>query len=75
MALTKQILRKRLSVAIDHNINTSDFSWFFARFCEATNRPDLRTVKQLSCEDITLFSKYCGYDLNFPIPLPLWAQI
>lgn len=68
---SKQLLRKRLSVALGKQVSPADFSWFFSCFTNAVNRPDLRTAKQLTYEDVTLFSKYCGYDLHFPIPLPL----
>ena len=72
---SKQLLRKRLSVAVGKTIQPSDFSWFFRYFCEKTNRPELRTAKELTYEEVCLFSQFCGYDLNFPIPLPILRQI
>ena len=72
---SKQILRKRLGVAIGKAIKPADFTCFFKYFCEKMQRPDLRTVKELSFEDVKVFSQFCGYDLTYPIPLPLWVQI
>ena len=74
--ISKALLRKRLGVALGKPITPSDFSWFFACFCEKTGRKELRTAKELTYEDADLFGRYCGYDLHFPIPLPLLeAQI
>ena len=73
--ISKALLRKRLGVALGQPVKPCDFTWFFARFCEVANRPDLRTVKTLSYEDVTAFSDYVGYDLHFPIPLPILVQI
>ena len=69
--IAKALLRKRLGIAIDKQLTPSDFTWFFSAFCEKWNRPDLRTVKELSYDDVCAFSRYCGYDLNFPIPMPI----
>lgn len=73
--ISKTMLRKRLSVAIDKQLTPSEFTFFFACFCEHDNRHDLRTAKELSHEDAAAFSRYAGYDLLFPIPLPLIGQI
>ena len=69
--ISKSLLRKRLGVALSKTISPADFSWFFRCFCEKTGRHDLRTAKELSYDDVGLFSLYCGYDLHYPIPLPL----
>jgi len=73
--ISKQLLRKRLSVAIDKNLSQPEFSHFFVYFCEREKRDDLRTVKNLEEEDVMVFSWFCGYDLRFPIPLPLWKKL
>ena len=70
--ISKELLRKRLSVAIGKNIPKSTFTWFFGCFCEAVSQPQLKTVKALNMEETEAFSRYAGYDLKFPIPLPLW---
>ena len=72
---SKALLRKRLGTALGKPLKPCDFTWFFASFCEKAHRPELRTAKTLSYEDVTAFSIYAGYDLHFPIPLPLLAQI
>ena len=72
----KQLLRKRLSLAIGKNISPADFTWFFACFCERRGYDKaLRRAKQLTHDEVAAFSEYCGYDLHFPIPLPLFAEI
>ena len=73
--ISKSLLRKRLGVAIGQAIKPCDFTWFFGCFCEKTGRTDLRTAKELSYEDVAAFSKYAGYDLHYPIPLPILVQI
>ena len=73
--ISKTVLRQRLSVAIDKQLTPSEFTSFFACFCEHDNRHDLRTAKELSIEDVAAFSRYAGYDLQFPIPIPLIGQI
>ena len=73
--ISKKILRKRLSVALGKQLKPADFTWFFGYFCEKSGCMRLRTAKELSYEDVRKFSQFCGYDLNFPIPLPLWVQI
>jgi len=70
--ISKRLLAKRLSTAVGRNLSPSEFSHFFVYFCEHDKRPDLRTTKNLSEKDVMVFSKFCGYDLRFPIPLPLW---
>ena len=72
---SKALLRKRLSIALGMQVKPADFSWFFKTFCEEMNRPDLRTVKELSFEDVEAFSQFCGYELKYPIPLPILVQI
>ena len=73
--ISKALLRKRLGVALGQTVKPCDFTWFFARFCEVAHRPDVRTAKMLSYKDVTAFSDYAGYDLHYPIPLPLLRQI
>ena len=68
--ITKQLLRKRLGVAIGKNISPTEFSWFFAAFCDKFHRDDLRQVRTLSYDDAEQFSRYAGYNLFYPIPLP-----
>ena len=69
--IAKALLRKRLSVAIGKNLTPAEFTSFFACFCKHDHRPDLRTAKELSYEDVEAFNRYFGYNLKFPIPLPL----
>ena len=71
----KATIRKRLSTAIGADIPKSTFTWFFGRFCEVAKRPDLKTRKMLDLNEVEAFSEYAGYDLKFPIPLPLRTQI
>ena len=73
--ISKTVLRQRLGVAIDKQLTPAEFTSFFACFCEHDNRYDLRTAKELSNEDVAAFSRYAGYDLQFPIPIPLFGQI
>ena len=73
--ISKQLLAKRLSVAIGKKLSQSEFAHFFAYFCEHEKRPDLRTVKNLDEKDVVVFNWFCGYDLRFPIPLPLWKKL
>ena len=68
--LTKQLLRKRLGVAIGKSISPKEFTWFFACFCEKRGCPSLRNVRKLTHDEVQAFSEYAGYDLHFPIPLP-----
>ena len=72
--ISKKLLCKRLSSAVGRDL-TNDFPWLFRYFCEKTHRQDLRTTKQLSEQDVIAFSQFCGYDLRFPIPLPLLAKL
>ncbi len=69
--ITKALLRKRLSLAIGKQLTPAEFTAFFACFCAHDKRTELRTTKELSFQDVTAFSNYCGYDLHFPIPTPL----
>ena len=69
---SKLLLRKRLGTALGKEVSSSDFTWFFGRFCEYYGLPaKVRTAKQLDEERVLAFSEYAGYDLRFPIPLPL----
>ena len=68
----KSIVKKRLGVALGKAVSDKQFAEFFAYFCERTGRKDLRFVRQLSDSDLILFGRFAGYDLRFPIPLPLW---
>jgi len=72
--IPKKILCKRLSTAVGGDVSL-DFPWFFGYFCEKEGRPDLRTKKNLELEDVEAFSRFCGYDLRFPIPLPLLEKV
>ena len=69
--ISKQLLRKRLSLAIGKQISPKDFTWFFAYFCEKNERMALKNVRKLTHDEVQAFSEFCGYDLHFPIPLPL----
>ena len=71
--IPKQLLRKRLSLAIGKDISPKDFTWFFAYFCEKSQRPGLKNAKKLTHDEVQAFSEFSGYDLHFPIPLPLWT--
>ena len=72
---SKAILRKRLSTAIGKELNSSEFTWFFGRFCEVYGMPKaVKTAKQIGEEVVMAFSEYAGYDLRFPIPLPMMAK-
>jgi hypothetical protein len=73
--ISKRLLAKRLSTAIGKELSQPEFAHFFAYFCERKKRPDLRTLKNLEEEDVEIFSRFCGYDLRFPIPLPLWEKL
>lgn len=68
--MSKQLMRKRLSLAIGKNISPFEFSWFFGAFCDKCGKQELRQVRFLSYDDAMLFSRYCGYNLFFPIPIP-----
>ena len=82
--ISKQLLRRRLSIAIGKDVQYSDFTWFFGRFLvqapkiarklKTKIRPvnEIKSAKTLNPAEINVFSEYCGYNLNFPIPLPLW---
>ena len=69
---TKALLRKRLGVAIGKTVTPKDFTWFFDYFCEKnpTYAP-LKRAKNLDANAVDAFSRFAGYDLRFPIPLPL----
>jgi hypothetical protein len=68
---SKAVLRKRLGVAIGKSISPKEFSWFFERFCEKnpTYLP-LKRARNIDPNALDAFSRYAGYDLRFPIPLP-----
>ena len=52
--ISKSLLRKRLSLAIGKQLRPADFSWFFARFCEAKDRDKrLRCAKALTHDEVT----------------------
>ena len=72
--IPKKVLCKRLCTAVGSDI-TLQFPWFFRYFCEKEHREDLRTKKHLSEQDVQAFSRFCGYDLRFPIPLPLVEKL
>ena len=69
--ISKQVLRKRLGLAIGKIISPKEFSWFFGRYCEVAGLPALKNTKQLTYDEVEGFSRYAGYDLKYPIPLPL----
>ena len=69
---SKLILKKRLGVIAGKIVSDKKFAEFFGYFCEKNHREDLRTAKRLTDAELQLFSRYCGYDMRFPIPLPLW---
>ena len=71
--IPKQILRKRLSVAIGKDISPKDFTWFFDCFCKQSHRSGLKSARKLTNGEVQAFSAYSGYDLRYPIPLPLWS--
>ena len=68
--ISKQLLKKRLGLAIGKTISDKRFSDFFDCFCRKYNRPALKKRRKLTDEEADAFSRYCGYDLRFPIPLP-----
>ena len=73
--ITKSLLRTRLEVALGQKIPKPTFTWFFGYFCDVYGLPsNIRTAKQLDEATVNAFSEYAGYDLRFPIPLPLTAQ-
>ena len=72
---SKALLLKRLEVALGQTIPKATFTWFFGYFCERTRQKrSVRTAKELPEEQVWAFSEFCGYDLRFPIPLPLLTQ-
>jgi len=73
--LSKQLLRKRLGSAIGKEISPKAFSWFFSRYCEVSGMSSLKNSKQLTEEEVIGFSRYAGYDLRYPIPLPMLPEI
>ena len=72
---SKAVLYKRICTAIGEEIAYDQFRWFFKSFCEVYDRPDLVSVKQLSNDDVLLFSQYAQYDLRFDNPTPIDPQI
>ena len=68
---SKNVIYQRLCTAVGEEFTYDRFQWFFQRFCELYRRPDLITVKQLSTDDILLFSQYAQYDLRFDEPIPI----
>ena len=70
--MSKQLLRKRLGVALGRPVRPAEFSWFFECFCEKNPQyKSLKNVRNLDANAVEDFSRYAGYDLRFPIPLPL----
>ena len=69
--ISKQLLRKRLGVAAGKDISPKEFSWFFECFCaKYPQYQELKRVRNLETDVVEAFSRYAGYDLRFPIPLP-----
>ena len=69
--ISKAILYKRLCTALGEEIKYDQFRWFFKRFCEVYNRPDLINLHQISTDDVLLFSQYAQYDLRLENPVPI----
>ena len=73
--ISKALLRKRLSTAIGQKIDDKKFTMLFLRFCEVYGvSTKVKYAHQLDEETVKAFSEYAGYDLRFPIPLPLTAK-
>ena len=73
--ITKSLLRTRLEVALGQKLPKSTFTWFFGYFCDMYGLPsNIRTAKQLDEATVIAFSECAGYDLRFPIPLPLMVK-
>ena len=68
---SKNVIYQRLCTAVGEEFTYDRFMWFFQRFCELYRRPDLIKAKQLSTDDILLFSQYAQYDLRFDEPVPI----
>lgn len=69
--IPKALLRKRLGVAIGKPVAPKEFSWFFESFIEKNpNYATLKRAKHLDSDAVEDFSRFAGYDLRFPIPLP-----
>ena len=69
--ISKAILRKRLGVAIGKIVSPKEFSWFFDYFCEKTAQcKSLKRARNIDTNTLEAFSRFAGYDLQFPIPLP-----
>jgi hypothetical protein len=73
---SKALLRKRLGVAIGKPLSPKEFTWFFAYFCEKNPQHSeyLRST-QIDANTEDAFSHFAGYDLRFPIPIPLLIQL
>lgn len=81
LLISKSLLRKRLGTAIDKRIYPEEFAWFFGCFCERLHvyagryalrdAQAMRHAKGLTYDEVRALSEYCGYDLRFPIPLPM----
>ena len=73
--ISKSVLHKRLNKAIGQEIDEKKFSMFFLRFCEVYGVSEkVKNAHQLDDDTVMAFSEYAGYDLRFPIPLPLTAK-
>ena len=69
--ITKSLLRKRLGVAIGKSLSPKEFTWFFESFCEKNPQYQLlKRARNLDANAVDAFSRFAGYDLRFPIPLP-----
>ena len=69
--ITKSLLRKRLGVAIGKPLSPKEFAWFFESFCEKNPQyQSLKRARNLDANAVDAFSRFAGYDLRFPIPLP-----
>ena len=69
--ISKKVLCKRLSVALGKDISLR-FPWFFGYFCDYVGCEELRQKQLLELDEVEAFSRFCGYDLKYPIPIPLW---
>ena len=72
---SKRVLYKRLCTAVGEQFTYDRFIWFFQRFCELYNKPELITAKRIPPEDVLLFSHYAQYDLRFDKPVPINTPI
>ena len=69
--ISKALLRKRLGVAIGKPVTTKEFTWFFDCFIEKNpTYATLKRARNIDSDAVEAFSRFAGYNLRFPIPLP-----